>query len=242
MKKWSYIIILFLLFGCEKENRLDCFKSTGDTVSEERYLGDFTILDVDDKINFYIDFGTENKARIECGENLVSSIKTEVKDGRLIIRNENKCNWVRSFKHEINVYLTLKDLETIDYRGTGELRFNNFLMRDTFTINTLEGGGSVYLKLLTKVANIKSGPAAVDINVEGRSLVGYFYNPGQAPFNCLDFQVNLLYIISKGTNDCYVNVFNGIDAQIEYSGNIYYTGDPLWAIQNGNGTGKLIKL
>src|SRR6187402_160202 len=53
---------------------------------------------------------TVNRIRVTCGSNLIGKIETEITDGILRIRNNNHCNWVRSFDPYIKVEVWTNDL------------------------------------------------------------------------------------------------------------------------------------
>ena len=66
-------------------------------------------------VNLYLRQANENKLVLESGTNLMAKIITEVNsNGVLEIRNENQCNWVRSYDKPINVYLEFKDLDSLE--------------------------------------------------------------------------------------------------------------------------------
>jgi hypothetical protein len=99
--KYSIMTISLFSLSCNKENRCDCFKSTGDITSESRNISDFKKIILEDNINLYITPDTIYSLTIEAGAHLLKSIKTEVTDSCLILKNENKCNWVRNYKDKI---------------------------------------------------------------------------------------------------------------------------------------------
>src|SRR5690242_20273176 len=99
MKTIKYISLCFvlclLLFSCKKESLFDCFKSTGDIVTERRNIGTFTETIIYNNVNVIIVQDSLTYLEINAGENLLPLITTEIRNGKLIIENNNKCNWVR---------------------------------------------------------------------------------------------------------------------------------------------------
>src|SRR3972149_5567093 len=92
------VIGMFPLASACKKDKPDCFKSTGDLVREQREVGDFSSMEVYNNVNVVISQDTLNQVIIEAGENLLEEITTEINGATLVIRNNNKCNWVRSYK------------------------------------------------------------------------------------------------------------------------------------------------
>ena len=77
MKKLIYIsIILFLVFSCQKPEQRQCYKSTGEIITEFRPLNDFSVIVLNDNIKLGLTQSTENSATINSGKNLINYIET----------------------------------------------------------------------------------------------------------------------------------------------------------------------
>lgn len=242
MRKTFYIILTFLVFiSCSKEKRCDCLKSTGDIITEERSVAPFSQIKIEDKINLFLKQDSFNSVRVEAGENLLSDIITEVNGSVLEIRNNNRCNWVRSYKPTINVYVTFTDIwHFIYYKGAGTVITEDTVFTDYFQLDDFEGTGNINFLLHTDISwfNLHTGPA--DLTVKGVSDVCYLYSAGNGPSDLKYFKTNLAYITSKSTADSYVWVKGEMDVWIDYIGNVYYTGNPTKITYNYTGSGRLI--
>lgn len=244
MKRSYYLIIItltFVLLSCSKEKSCDCLNSTGDIVTEERSVMPFNQIKIEDKINLFLKQDTFYSIKVEAGENLLSEIITEVNDSILEIRNDNKCNWVRSFKPEINVYATFTDIwHLMYYKCSGNVIMQDTVNVDFFQLDDFDGTGSLNFLLHTKTSwlNIHTGPA--DLNVKGVSDLNYLYVCGNGPSDLRDFKTNLAYITCKSTADNYVWVRDEMEVWIDYIGNVYYTGNPDKIKYNYTGSGRLI--
>src|ERR1035438_2692627 len=94
------------LSGCSKSG--DCITSTGTIVQEERRVGDFDSINVQDYVNIILTQDSVNKVVVEAGQNIISGITTNVIHDVLYINNTLKCNWLRSYSKAINVYVSAK--------------------------------------------------------------------------------------------------------------------------------------
>ncbi|HNW97353.1 MAG TPA: DUF2807 domain-containing protein [Bacteroidales bacterium] len=234
-------ITLILFTTCTKEKRCDCLKSTGDIVTEERTVAEFSQVRLESKINLFLKQDTFNSIKIEAGENLLPDIYTNVEDSVLVIRNDNHCNWVRSYKPKINVYLTFKDFwHFIYYKGAGTVITEDTIYTNFFQLDDNEGTGSLNFLLHTNTSwfNIHTGPA--DLTVKGVSGLNYLYTCGNGPADLRDFKTNLTYLTSKATANDYIWVTGELDAWIDYTGNVYYSGNPSKITYNYTGSGRLI--
>lgn len=244
-KKVKIILIfaaLLVMISCKKENRSDCFKSTGNIIKEERVAGDIKKIELYENVNLIITQDTVNKIIVEAGENLLPLIITEMDNDTLVIKNNNKCNWVRSFKKEINVYVTVKDLARIITYGSGDVISTNTLTNDFFMLEMWSGGGSADLTINASESYFKIHTGSSDITVKGFSNFNYIYLGGNGWIWCDNLSTNYTVVNSLGTGDCYVNASQTLNVSIFNIGNVHYSGDPLSIIYTDtSGTGELIQ-
>lgn len=237
-----YIISFFAFFvffiSCSKENRWDCFKSTGEISDETRTLQQFDILQVEDGINVYLSIDTFFEVRIEAGKNLIPLISTEVSNSKLVIQNNNKCNWVRSYKNEINAYVTTTNIVEINHNGYGEIMTIDTIKTEHIQISSYNHG-IVELEL-----NVKSSSCYLegsgDLILKGYSGVNQIYAMGNFWVKCSGLETGYTYLWSYTTGDCFIKATKEIGAYIYSRGNIYYSGGPLLnVITEYYGTGQV---
>ncbi|MFH0865167.1 MAG: DUF2807 domain-containing protein [Bacteroidota bacterium] len=242
MRKLIQIFLLIIIIAsCSKEKQCDCLKSTGDIITEERPVAPFTEIKIEDKINLFLKQDSFYSVRVEAGENLLSDIITEVNDSVLEIRNDNSCNWVRSYKPAINVYVTFIDIWHFMYeKGAGTVIAEDTIFTEYFQLDDFNGTGSINFLLHTDFSwfNLHTGPA--DLTVKGVSDVCYLYSAGNGPADLRYFKTKGTYMTNKSTADCYVWTTDEIDAWIDYVGNVYYTGSPGKITYKYTGSGRLI--
>ena len=96
-------VLLLILTGCQQDEGV-CIKSTGKVITREQLTLPFHYIEVYDNINLILTQDTSlSSIKVEAGENLIDGISTEIDNGRLILRNQNNCNWLRSFDVPVNV-------------------------------------------------------------------------------------------------------------------------------------------
>jgi len=243
MKKKSLYYLLFLiLLSCQKENMCDCLKSTGKIKLQERIVGDFTNIWLEDNINIIIKPDTIDKIAIEAGENLLKLIHTEIKNNYLYITNENRCNWIRRFDIPINAYISLKKLDTISYWGSGNISCTDTLKNDIFQIDVHDGSGTVDLTIKTEESRLKIHTGPPTLNIKGITSISFLYQFGTGIINAENLNSEYTYLRNFGTNDCYINVSKELEAKINDIGNVYYKGNPYSIKTEYTNKGKLIKI
>jgi len=238
---WTLLFIPILLLGCQKENMGDCFKSTGKVTRETRFFEHFTSLEVEDNVNVFITFGDYNEAIVEAGSNLMPLIRTEVNLGKLIIRNDNKCNWVRSLDVPINVYLQCVDIESITSRGFGLVETIDLINRDVFTAEHWLASGKIKLRLNTQETYLKSHTGVGDFECSGNTDYLYLYSSSHGVFRTENLLAASCYAWNLGSGDFHVNVSDSLHARIENLGDVYYNQNVQSVTSFITGSGQLIQ-
>lgn len=244
LKFFTYIILLFFVAGCTKENALDCFKSNGSEKTETRYLQGFNRIQAYDKIEYTITQGNEYKVEITAGSHIIPSIKTTLKDSVLIIQDKNKCNFVRGYKKQIKIKITLPRLQKIDNLGVGTIYFDPNFNQDSIFVRS-ENSGDTYINgkyyLITT-----SSHGDGNIIVTGTCNTLYVYMNGTNFFKGDNLTVtNYAFIETFSIANAYIKApENGVfECNIHKEGNIYYTGNPsqINNYSDGKQKGSLIK-
>ncbi len=233
-----------MLSSCNKDEGFDCFKSTGSIITEDREVGNVNHIELHNNINLYLTQDTIKDARlvVEAGENLLSKILTDTHENTLVIRNQNTCNWVRSFEKPINVYLSLPRIDSIMYRSSGDLVSMNTITNDSIKLDVWEGAGSIILDIQTIKSEFYIHYGTAYVEITGHSSVNFIASLSHGQVNCLGLQTGYTYMRTTSPNDCYVNASTVLSVEIDNIGNVYYKGDPSDLSIFGSGSGSLIKL
>jgi len=238
----SFTILLIILgfYACKKDSG-NCFKSTGEIITEERQFNDFTTIVLNDNINLLLTPSPSNSLTVSAGKNLMNKIITEVKGDTLTISNNNSCNWIRSFNIPIDISLPIKRLDEIIYQSIGNISCSDTIFSDSLSINVIEGAGSINIltnSYLTR-ANIHYGTA--DINLSGRCVLSFVYSVSFGLVDNRNLKALQIYAITKSSNDIYLNASSHMAVEIGNIGNVYYKGNPNISL-SGSGSGQLLKL
>jgi len=239
-----YLFLIFFsgLLSCKKENMCDCVKSSGPRNVIYHDVKGFTFLEVKDKMNVYLTQGPEFEVRVEAGRNLQPLIKAELDGKTLRVFNTNRCNWVRGYKQEIDVYITAPYFEHIMHRGVGPIKSLNTITQDLLTCKTANSG-EIRLDLNTDMI-LCSAHGNGDIYLTGRVHSLHNDYTGTNYLYAADLKVDsYIYLHSVSIGHAYVNApLNGqMDILMEKDGNIYYKGNPSRINLTKNGKGNLIK-
>lgn len=235
------LILSILLVTCKKENLCDCFKGTGKQTSEQRTLNAFKEVFVQDEIDVHLIEGNEYSVRIEAGKQVIKLIKTSVDNDVLIISDDNKCDFTRSYKREVVVYVTLPILRKIENNGLGDVYMDSQFTCDTLNYY-MSNSGNLHLNLN---ANIVYGGmhGNGDVYMKGTINESSIFAGGQGYFYGFDAVAKkvILTLNTSGRMEVNVNSFMKIDMLERSTGDIFYKGNPstIWKA-TFDGKGKLI--
>ena len=230
--KWLTYLFL-LLIACNGENVPDCFQNAGDLVRTTVDVPEFSKITVFENLQVVLADGEEQKVEIETGEYLLNDVSAVVEGDRLIIRNENSCNYVREYGLT-TIYITSPNISEIRSStgfpifSDGILNYPNlsliaesFLNPETETTDgsfdlqlnattvSIVVNGIAYFRLQGDTDNFNITIAAGDSRVEAENLVSQ--------------NVDLNH---RGSNDVYVNPQQRISGVIRGTGDVISINRP----------------
>lgn len=107
----------------------------------------------------YLRQGSPQKVEIEGKEDVLKEIETDVEGSRLVIENEDR-NWKWGDDDEVNVYITMKDIEGLGVGGSGDLIGETKIVTNNINLN-VSGSGNM------KVEVEASGDMESDVSGSG---------------------------------------------------------------------------
>jgi len=234
-----------LFNSCRKENAFDCFKGNGKEITVERNPGEFSFIEIFDKVEVTIIKGTSYKVEITAGNKIMKNIVTEVIGNILRIENRNTCNFVRGYKHQVKITITLPYLEKITNNSVGTVYFDENFEQDTLVVRA-ESSGDFYVK--GKFNELRSSSHGNgDVYITGNCNTFYCYANGTNFLFADDLQIkDYAFIETLSYGDSHINTtgLKNFEINIHRDGNIYYRGQPTMFhdFSAGDGKGQAIRV
>jgi len=239
--KWLIPLGALLFAGCEREQWDDCITSAGPQRVEERTLAAFNAIDLTDKVDVVFEHRGANTVAVEAGRNLLGQVVTEVQGGTLYIRNDNRCNWVRSFKPRITVRVPLEQVELLTVRGTGNVSCTDTIIRSHFSLQQWSAVGTVHLLLDVGAMECGLHSGAGDAVLEGRcSGTADLFSGIMGPIDASRLRTRFVNVNNSGVADIKCWATELLSAQINKVGDVYYRNQPVNITSSITGTGRLI--
>lgn len=225
MRKLIYILVLSLVFACDSENAGDCFQKTGTIIQQEVALDTFDKILVNRDVELIIKDGASQQILIETGENLMNDVEAIVVDGKLILTDNNACNYVRDYGIT-KVYVTSPNITEIrsstqyTVSSDGVLTYpsltvlaEDFGVPDTFTNGNfnLEIDNNSFILVFNNLANCFISGKTTNLSVT--------FAAGTSRFEGADLVAENVKVSNRSSNDMVVN------PQASLTGSIRGTGD-----------------
>jgi hypothetical protein len=213
MKKLTINILICALILCSCTGRK--IRGNGILRTETRDLPAFEAMACDGAYEIIVEYQAKQGFTLDADENLLPLIKTEVKNNSLHIYTEGNLQPSK----EIRILAGIPKLSEFLVQGSvqGEIRS---IDSSAFILDVK---GSSKLNLSGKTAELK-------INISGSSNI-----------DASSLLAEKAKVRIYGSGDIHVYTTNTLDAQINGSGTIKYTGNPSNVTQGINGSGKIEK-
>ena len=239
-KKNILLFIIALFFAaCKKENMFDMLKRTGEIVKETRTISHVRNFSVGKgKINCYFTRDTVFKVEVEAGKNLIGLIETEIKGDTLFISNHNRCNFARSYKPQINIYISTPDLREIIQRGVGTIKSTNTITGDSIIVETWSSG-DIYMDVDCNYLKTHTHNSTA---IYATGIAKYHYSSmwHNSTFFGENLNTDTTSIYYNTTGNFYCAANNSLNVSMRLSGDVIYSGNPVINIDPLGGTGRVI--
>jgi hypothetical protein len=174
--------------------------------------------------------------RVDADENLMSSIRTYVRDGNLIIDTEHdRC--INSGNH-ILIDIRMPVVDKIEQSGSGDIDVYDFECENLEISNT--GSGNIDLKGITSdhidINLVGSG----SVTIAGSANSGDYSLTGSGEIYADDMMVNDCEVSISGSGDVNCYALDHLNISITGSGDVFYSGTPALII-NITGSGDVHK-
>lgn len=242
MRTLLFTLLGLALIACKKSEDRRCAKTAGEDTELVHLVDSFNKLDIGPNMKVVLVQDTVEKVIVRGGKNLVSFIELDVTDQMLTIVNDNKCNFLRSYKHIIEVEIHVVSLINVLFKGTKELTCANQLNSPYLTFVIEEGAGTCNLNVDCYSLYLGSGYGWGNYEVIGETnyLKVDLRDNGFGDLYGLQI-IDSATVISSSSENMKINL-DGTAARVETSsyGDIWYIGTPTFLEYYQYGEGELI--
>lgn len=215
----------------------DCIKRTGKIIHENRPLSGFNAILVKDNINVFITQDSVFDVTVEAGEHIAPLIITEISGSTLVCKNKNRCNWTRSYKNPVNVYVHMPLLTEIESNGTGDIKSLNTIQVPSCYIQT-KNSGNVELSIQTPILTTSMHGSA-DLILHGTVNNHECDIGGTGYLKAGDLQTGYTFLHTYTLGLCYIYARDLVICHIDQIGDVFCYGNPKSVVTSSTNKGKL---
>jgi len=232
MKNIVLIFIGVLLLSCDKDNANDCFQKTGNIVSQEVTVPDFTRIKVNRDIELILKEGAEQKVVVETGANLLNDVSATVSGDQLILTENNTCNYVRDY-NVTKVYVTSPSITEIisstqfQISSEGVLNYTAIdILSEDYHDPSVIAVGTINLTLNSQDVKVV-GNNLTSFNLSGiTENLNVNFAAGDGVFNGASLVANEVSVFHRGTNNIIVNPQNVLNGLLVSTGDLISVNQP----------------
>jgi len=232
MKKSLYIILLVFLISCNSENTGDCFQTSGSIIKKEIALDVFDRILVNRDVELIIEEGVAQKVVIETGKNLMNDVEAKVVDGKLILTDNNTCNYVRDYGIT-KVYVTSPNITEIrsstqyNISSHGVLTYPNLtILSEDFNAPDTFSVGNFYLQIDNLSFNVVFNNLS-NCYVSGTTNnLNVTFAAGLSRFEGRNLLAQKVTVWNRSSNDMIMNPIQEITGKISGTGNVICVNHP----------------
>lgn len=231
MKKVIYILAILFLASCNSENTPDCFQSTGDIIQKEFTVEPFSKITAFKNIELIITDSETHQVIVETGENLMNEISVSIEQGRLLLKDENDCNFTRDYG-VTKVYVKAPNLTEIRNGSQFTVRSNGVLNYDDLNLLSEDYFGDFYNNGIFNVEVNAISLSVVINNTTTTYISGLVENlrvshaSGDGRFEGRNLITQHVSIYHRGTNDIIVNPQQSLTANLVSTGDVISVNTP----------------
>ncbi len=231
MKRLIYICA-FLIFACNSEDANDCFQASGSIIQQDVDVLDFERILVNRDIELIITEAPEYKVTIETGENLLNDVEVEVIGNRLVLTDNNNCNYVRDYGIT-KIYVEAPNLTEIRTSSQYQISSNGVLTYPSLRLLSEDFNeavdftvGDFRLSINSESLHITSNNISsfyIDGEVDDL-FVGFFSGSGR--FEGENLIAQNVDVNHRGSNDMIVNPQSSLTGILRGTGNVISVNVP----------------
>ncbi|MCL5247421.1 DUF2807 domain-containing protein [Cellulophaga sp. 20_2_10] len=214
-------------------------KGNGTITTTTRSVGDYEAISLAGFFDVELVNGKEGSITLKGDENILEHIKTEVKNGKLVIKAEKGMNLTPSRNSKLLITVPVEHINEVTVSGSGDIVGKTTLVSNSFE-TSISGSGDINLKVEAKELKASMSGSG-DINLSGSATDFTIRVSGSGDISAYDLQADYVKALVSGSADIKVTAKETLDARVSGSGDIRYRGNPKKIESKTSGSGGISK-
>ena len=238
MEHWiSFLVIILFLSSCSEDN--ECLKRSGDHVEYMADLPAFSKLEIHNSIEVELVQHPDTMVTITTGENLKSLISMEVAEQTLIVKDNNRCNWMRDY-NKTSIKIFHPNITHIAHQGNARIFSSDTLYYPSITLYSKNKTGDFDLILSNnKIVVSINDLSNVFLSGKTKEFFAGAYS-GDGRIEAQKLRAEKVSFFHRGTNDILVYPVDLLKGKLVGLGNIIFYNEPATRSVEDEGPGQLL--
>lgn len=242
MKAGSIFLIFLLLFSCQKPADRACWKGAGNVVKQQVPFESFEFLHIYPHMKVVLIQDSLDYVEWEANENLMNFLEAEKALDTLILRNHNRCRFLRYRKEQVTVKVHFTALQQILFENSDTVKTAGIWQQNELEFILKEGAGMINLELAGNHALVRNLYGWQNLRLKGQLNWLYVDLDGSASIEAQELQLtdSLLFISASPRSSRLSSDGIKVKAQLHSVGDLYLKGIPSILLQKAYSKGKII--
>ncbi len=206
----------------------------------DRHLSGFNAINVAGPFDVDIIQGATESVKVEAPADVMERILTEVNGGVLKIYSKHDLwNWGDWFGHhkKILVHVMVKDVNEINISGSGDVAFRGGVTANSMKLR-ISGSGDMTGKVEAKTLECSISGSG-DMRLSGKAGNSTVSVVGSGDFRAGNLLTESTAVRVSGSGDADINASEKVDAAVNGSGDVHYSGGPKSVNKHKSGSGDI---
>lgn len=213
-------------------------KGNGNVITTERSVGEYDAVALSGWFDVDLVEGREGNLTLEGESNLLDYIKTEVKDGKLVIKTKKGVNLKpSSWKDGIRITVPVESIDALVLSGSGDIVGKKTIKTNSFR-TVMSGSGDITVDVEANSVEAKMSGSG-DINLSGTAENFEATISGSGDIKAYDLSADNVDATVSGSADIKVTANKMLKARVSGSGDISYRGNPEKVDTRASGSGDI---
>ncbi len=206
-------------------------------IKQNRKVSPFTAIYASGALKIFITQGNDHKLRLEGEASDLELIKSEVKNGKLRIYKDKKGH---HDMEEVRVYITFKDLESLQVSGASQVTSENVIKTKDFNFS-LSGASKADLQVESSNFDADISGAS-KVSLSGKTNRHKISTSGAVKYNAVDFDAAVVHVDASGASKIDLAASKELVANSSGATKIKYIGSPEKVNVKSSGAGSVSKI
>lgn len=242
MKIGGVLLLLFFLFSCQKESERQCWKGVGEPLTYQQSFTDFRFLHLHAYMQVELIQDSLNFVEWKTASNLKSFLQANVENDTLILRNKNRCHFLRYKNEKVKAIVHFTQLDQINFENSDSVSMKGTWHFGQTELILKEGAGPIQLNLAGQKMFVRNLYGWQNLNINGQLSWLYADMDGSATIEAGSLNLlDSLHFMSAAPRSS--TIHGGgirVKAQLHSVGNLVLEGQPSELLKMEYNSGKVI--